>query len=300
MYWSRKLLGSAGSTVLLTTLVLRADLPAYDGFDNGPRANLHGSDGGVGWTGPWQDIGSSLATGVQLPGIEYPNLRSSPGAAVTPPGASYAERTDYYRAFGPHEAGSKLYIAFLYRPETGYATFGGLTIENWPTQLLIGVPLGYYVYGLQYGEYGLALSNIPEVENEVAFLVLEIENDQALQKTVYRLFVDPPGGGARPPYPDADLVRALRPLPTAIRLTNDGGVRTDEIRVGATWESVNPPPCPADLDGDGAIGQGDLGILLSNFGAPGGGTPEQGDLDGDGDVDQGDLGVLLAAYGAPC
>ncbi|MFG0251862.1 MAG: CARDB domain-containing protein, partial [Phycisphaerales bacterium JB038] len=47
--------------------------------------------------------------------------------------------------------------------------------------------------------------------------------------------------------------------------------------------------CPADLDGDGFVGQSDLGILLSAYGQNAG-----GDIDGDGDTDQSDLGILLA------
>ncbi len=53
--------------------------------------------------------------------------------------------------------------------------------------------------------------------------------------------------------------------------------------------------CPGDLNGDGAIGQSDLGILLSSYGQDSG-----GDIDGDGDTDQADLGALLGVYGQDC
>ncbi len=53
--------------------------------------------------------------------------------------------------------------------------------------------------------------------------------------------------------------------------------------------------CPADLNGDGTVGQSDLGILLASYGRNAG-----GDLDGDGDTDQADLGALLAVYGTDC
>ncbi|MBW7905422.1 MAG: VCBS repeat-containing protein [Phycisphaerae bacterium] len=55
------------------------------------------------------------------------------------------------------------------------------------------------------------------------------------------------------------------------------------------------PPCPGDLNADGQVGQGDLGILLAAYGLNG-----DGDLDGDGDTDQADLGILLAHYGELC
>jgi len=59
-------------------------------------------------------------------------------------------------------------------------------------------------------------------------------------------------------------------------------------------------PCPADLDEDGAVGLADLSVLLSNFGAIGGVSREDGDIDGDDDVDLSDLARLLGAYGTAC
>jgi len=52
--------------------------------------------------------------------------------------------------------------------------------------------------------------------------------------------------------------------------------------------------CPADLDGNGSVGSGDLAILLAAWGGTG-----VSDLDGSGTVGSGDLAVLLAAWG-PC
>ena len=51
-------------------------------------------------------------------------------------------------------------------------------------------------------------------------------------------------------------------------------------------------PPPADLDGDGAVGAGDLALLLAAWGAAGG----DADLDGDGTVGAGDLAALLSAW----
>ena len=58
----------------------------------------------------------------------------------------------------------------------------------------------------------------------------------------------------------------------------------------------SPPPivCPADLDDDGVVAGGDIGVLLSNWGQSG-----TGDLDGNGVVDGSDFGLLLSAFG-PC
>jgi len=53
------------------------------------------------------------------------------------------------------------------------------------------------------------------------------------------------------------------------------------------------PALPEDLDGDGVVGSGDLGILLAAWGS----SDPAADLDGDGTVGSGDLGILLAAWG---
>lgn len=53
-------------------------------------------------------------------------------------------------------------------------------------------------------------------------------------------------------------------------------------------------PCPADLDGSGAVDGGDLGVLLSGWGGPG-----VSDINQDGVTDGFDLGALLSAWG-PC
>ncbi|MBL9119259.1 MAG: hypothetical protein JNL80_05010 [Phycisphaerae bacterium] len=49
---------------------------------------------------------------------------------------------------------------------------------------------------------------------------------------------------------------------------------------------------PADINGDGTVGQSDLAILLGDWGQPGG----DADIDGDGTVGQTDLALLLGAW----
>jgi hypothetical protein len=75
-----------------------------------------------------------------------------------------------------------------------------------------------------------------------------------------------------------------------------GSARYGEVRdMAFTLEGTPADGCVGDLDGDGDTDQGDLGILLANWGCTGGGCA--GDLDDDGDTDQGDLGILLADWG---
>jgi DNA-binding beta-propeller fold protein YncE len=94
------------------------------------------------------------------------------------------------------------------------------------------------------------------------------------------------------------------PNGTIMRMNLDGSspqVAVPDIGLAQDIVVVqSAPPCPADLSGDGVIGQADLGILLSDYGCT---TPPGGcraDITGDGTTDQADLGVLLAVYGTDC
>jgi hypothetical protein len=71
-----------------------------------------------------------------------------------------------------------------------------------------------------------------------------------------------------------------------------------ETFTGDDASSFDVTACVGDLNGDGSIGQDDLGILLGDWGCTG---PDcDGDIDGDGDTDQADLGALLGSYGEDC
>lgn len=60
-------------------------------------------------------------------------------------------------------------------------------------------------------------------------------------------------------------------------------------------------PCPGDIDGDGTVGQADLGVLLGSFNTCAGDPAfaPAADLNQDGCIGQPDLGVLLSNWG-PC
>lgn len=65
--------------------------------------------------------------------------------------------------------------------------------------------------------------------------------------------------------------------------------------LGALYPAVitQAPPCPSDIDHDGAVGGADLAALLGNWGNSG-----TGDLDGSGAVDGSDLAIVLGNWGA--
>jgi hypothetical protein len=80
-----------------------------------------------------------------------------------------------------------------------------------------------------------------------------------------------------------------------VRVTDNGAPPlSDEEEITVT---VTPgPTCDGDVDGDGAVGIGDLLMLLAAWGTDPGGPP---DLDGDGVVGINDLLALLKSWG-PC
>jgi len=58
-------------------------------------------------------------------------------------------------------------------------------------------------------------------------------------------------------------------------------------------QSPKCAPCPADIDGNGAVDGGDMALVLGAWGT----TNAAADLDGNGFVGAGDLSILLAAWG---
>ena len=78
----------------------------------------------------------------------------------------------------------------------------------------------------------------------------------------------------------------------------DGDGRLDAL-IGNTVNDSNlvwfqRTRCGGDLDGDGVVGGGDLGLLFIAWGACG---DCDADLDGDGSVGGSDLGLLFIAWG---
>lgn len=71
------------------------------------------------------------------------------------------------------------------------------------------------------------------------------------------------------------------------------------VDLGAFEFQGDDANCPADLDGNGVVGAGDLAICLGQWGqASGKSGPPLADLDGDGVVGAGDLAMLLGAWGS--
>ncbi|MBS0195286.1 MAG: hypothetical protein JSR77_00855 [Planctomycetes bacterium] len=209
---------------------------SYDGFSNGPLADLDGSNGGVGWTSPWSNVNSSMLTRVGGDGLTYQGLRTSRGAASTESGGSY-DAASYQRSFGP-VTGGQLFISFLLRSDIGAGTYGGISLLG--PYSLIGMPLTFNTYGMRLGHYLFVDTGIPVIQGQTALLVLELEVVGA--QTAYRMYVNPDLSRGKPTTPNAQYSLAGNVMPQALSLVNDGGFTTDEMRVATTWTEAVPPP----------------------------------------------------------
>ena len=268
-----------------------ADQIAYEGFDYSPKPNLTGSAGGSGWAGPWSDVGA-IPTAVTAPGLEWPNLLSVGSGAYTPGSTSF-ELTTYQRPLAAYSAPAQtLYLSFLLRPDSGFGTGGGLRFGNWPNAMWVGAPPGYYVYGLMTSNGLGDFSNVDVVAGQTTLVVVRIVKNTSTGKLVYTMWIDPEVGEPQPQFAAATYSIGGN-LPTAVTLVNDGGLATDEIRLGTTWDDVMPtaPACLGDFNGDGLVTAADLGFLLAFWELP------DGDLDGDGITNGADLGLLLGNWG---
>jgi hypothetical protein len=85
------------------------------------------------------------------------------------------------------------------------------------------------------------------------------------------------------------------PFTLLASFASPGSCSYREARVVLRYRA-GPPPCPADLNGDGSVTGADIGALLGAWGACPAGCAA--DLDGSGAVSGADLGVLLGAWGA--
>jgi len=96
--------------------------------------------------------------------------------------------------------------------------------------------------------------------------------------------------------------RHMCQVTTGLLRTHSGIVPGHPPADGAAFNAIqirHIVPCPGDVDGDGLVGQPDLGLLLAHWeqSVP---PNTDGDLNGDGQVDQSDLGILLANWGSVC
>lgn len=230
---------------LIALAALAAVAPAqeivYDGFGNVPLANLHGSGGGSGWASAWAMAGENV-TGVQGPGLVWPGLATTPGAAVTPVAGGIWPSSVYQRLLPAGPADAPVYVSFLLRWDELWGMWGGLSFGSYPFEMTVGSPLGYYTYGLMLSEGLGDVSHKPLLVGETTLVVLRIsKNTPPAAGVSYRMYLDPAIGQSEPGFPDAMMsVGPVVSLPSFLSIDNGTGFTTDEIRVGTTWASVLP------------------------------------------------------------
>ena len=99
-------------------------------------------------------------------------------------------------------------------------------------------------------------------------------------------------GTVRVRFSPAGLAPGTYNAAVTIRTSDENVPGELTASVVATFSATVAGGRPEDLNNDGTVDGGDLGILLANWGQPG-----ATDLNGDGTTDGGDLGRLLAAWG---
>jgi hypothetical protein len=274
-----------------------AALKAHDPFAGPFGLDLHGAQGGVGWTTPWQDVAYDTVSVQDAEGLTYPGLDCTAGSVLSEQGMTSYPISGYARTFGAMPSGvNQVYVSFLMREELGSMGWGGVRFGTYPYAMLVGVPSGMYAFGMMTSEGAGDVSNVSMGAGQTHLVVVRIAKTGPGGSLVYRMYVDPVVGSVEPASPLAQYgTMAVTALPTSLMLMNGGGWRTDEVRVGSTWESVLPaaPACVGDLTHDQVVNGGDLGTLLAAWGTA------AADLDGNGTTDGSDLGALLAAWG-PC
>ncbi|TAJ04870.1 MAG: hypothetical protein EPO68_16820 [Planctomycetota bacterium] len=224
-----------------------AQLLAYDGFGGPPTPQLAGNNGGTGWPSAWSSV-STDPTGIAGPGLQYPGLATSAGAAVTPVASGIWPSSVYQRALPALPPGTTaLYVSFLLRDDAGWGIWSGLSFGQYPAKMTVGSPLGWYTYGLMVSEGLGDASSKPLVTGETTLVVLKIAKAASGTGSVYSMYLDPVIGSAEPGFPAASFALGTG-FPTALSIDNGTGVTTDEIRVGTTWSSVLPAQPPIWID----------------------------------------------------
>lgn len=221
-----------------------AQLLAYDGFTNGPAANLDGSTGGTGWTTPWNDTGTD-PTGI-AGGLSYQGLLCGNGGAVTPAAAGVYPATYCTRAF-PAAGAGPLFVSFLLRDDAATGAWAGLSFGQYPYAMTVGAPPGMYLFGLMTSQGLGDVSNRPLLQGETVLIVVRIAPNAA-GGTTYSMWLDPTIGSPMPTTPDATYSVPVATLPSSLHLDNGTGFTTDEIRVGRAWTDVLPAAPPIWVD----------------------------------------------------
>lgn len=215
-----------------------AQILSYDGFGNGPLANLAGSTGGSGWSSAWS-MGSTDVTQVKAAGLGYAGLATTNGGAVTATANGVWPSSIYSRSFTLPPGTTSYYVSFLMRDDAAWGSWGGLSFGQYPSKMYVGSPLGWYTYGLMMSEGLGDTSSKPLIQGQTTLVVVKLTKNAGTGVT-YRMYLDPTIGSNEPSFPAVQYSVNQPALPSYLSIDNGTGFTTDEIRVGTTWASVLP------------------------------------------------------------
>lgn len=255
-------------TGILGALSARADLLAFDSFEDYATGNIHGQTGGTGWSGAWavQAIGSG---GTGTAAVSATEITYNHGGVILGGGkslqlttASNGTRRNVLPAV--NTGGGDYYVSFLFR-------YAGTVFAGW--QALDGSPdVNNDSIGLvnTNGSVGARVDNntgssaaglVPA--NTTCLMVMRFTGWTGTNYSTVSLWVNPaaggqPAGAASATYTDttpADGGGSAGFLGVYVRTIIDSGesVVIDDLRVGTDWASVTSlqpaaaePPAPSD------------------------------------------------------
>jgi len=238
---------------------------AADSFSNGPLANLAGSTGGFGWTSAWTRVGDE-STNVSGPGLTWPFLDVTPGAAVTPAAAGETTGTAYQRTVAISSSVKTLYVSFLLREDVALNTWGGLRFGTGGDSVLAGLPDGAGYFGLATPDGTTDFTHYPRAPGDLRLIVVRLTKSTppvtgvTVSLWIFGYYAD---YSSQPGYSYAELVLGDLPdVPTTLAIDNGTGFTTDEIRVGLSWSSVVPKDATWTNLGHGKLGSNGTPVLV--------------------------------------
>ena len=226
-----------------------AEMPvAYEGFDY-IIGTLPGGAGGAGWAGPWADQAGFGGSGVVLGGsLTDPTAtlpRSGHRGGLNGTLADAAALRNLSTPLGTD--GTTAWISFLLRPDgaVGSGKYGGLVLGGTAGTGANGLFIGHTSGGYRVERIGTGtgpvVSGIVPVQGVTDFVVARLEFLAGNDRTTVYLNPTPglttPDSSYTATYTNLDLGSF-----TQIKMAGGGSAQQsfDEIRVGASYESVAP------------------------------------------------------------
>ena len=174
--------------------------------------------------------------------------------------------------------------------------FGNSDVDDGITSLLSPIFDATGIDGVQVG-YCRWYSNDAGADPNNDSMPIEISNNAGVSWVLLEDVSENAGAWVDRTFQISDFVTptSSMQLRFTARDLNAGSVieaGVDNVRVFGTVCDTTPGPPPCDINNDGTVNGGDLGILLSAFNT----DNELADLDQSGTVDGGDIGLLLACW----